>query len=562
MIIHKKSTKKIQKDGEDMKKILITYLSPLPSRENYITYETDSNTAIKAFYTNEAGVRYLAAKPETQDIDTVIAVCTNAVMTKQYDYISGKSSYEYFSEIIKNTFTDADIITVENAEQGDVLGVFDAIKGIEQNSRIYLDITGGFRDAVYTLALISRFLEFKGMKVEKVVYSMQMGTHGRIKDYTSNFELMSLINGVSEFVNFGSCDTMYKYFYYSDNEAIHNLIESLKSFSDSITLGKISSLNENLKEFSERLKICEKSLRNIPEERIFAELLPIIKEKFFGENDSADYLSVIEWCINNNLLQQALTIYTEKIPEIIFKNEWIVYLDEAEINHPKYGTDNPYAALFYANFLDLDNSLLKQFKDIAIKAAKSGKPVSNKYLKRQVMSKAAKRYNLISKELQKYNRFANNGLGNARRQNAKAPSDWDNVTKDAWKILMDVDANVELGLVTNNAFYNTILENKDNGKPQTIDKKIAFLSEFKENVADSQEYKINIELEELKKISTAYVYFKAIRNEINHASDSENLSETQKKFFKSAGFEYIMSVGYLKRILMEQIEYIRSIQKE
>ena len=567
-----------------MKKILITYLSTLPREKKPIIYISNDAGEISAAYTNEAGVRYLAACEDTKDIDLIIAVCSKEVMENKYSYADDKTTFEYFQGIVGEVMGGASISPVTSKGLGDVTGVFDEIKNIEADSEIYLDITGGFRDSAYTLALISRFLEFKGARVEKVIYSdICIGKPtGKITNYTDNFRLMSLINGVSEFANFGSSNSISEFFSHTQNSDIIALIESMRKFSDAITLGKISNLSENLSELSENIKRCEVNISNTPDERIFGEMLPIIRKKFFGETGETDYLSVIKWCLNNKLLQQAMTIYIEKIPEILFKHNWIEYLGDeknkaADGNIRKKLAEGDYSP-FYDNFIDLDDSILVRFRDAANKAARDhSSPITENI---EGAEQAIIRYNTINKFLRRYNEktnkgtFLENGLERARylwgRKKLAMSDKWDGETREAFEILMDKSNCINLSMVNSNDFFNMLLRGKNfvpdqNETPgeKTLRKKITFLSDFEKNVKNKSDvWKVSADLESIKRIATAYVFLKQIRNEINHASDRGNLNKENREFFEAAGLRYEMNVNYLTRILREQVECFEKCLKE
>lgn len=538
-----------------MQNILITYLSPLPKNKIMYGYRADNNINIEAFYTNEPGVRYLKVSMDKQGIklDKIIAVCSDSVIKEKYEYAGDITTYQYFCNMSRSCFPDVDIIAVESAEPGDVLGVFEKLSIIEQQSNIYLDITGGFRDAVYTLTLISKFLEFKGMTVRRVIYSMP----GKLKDYTGNFRLMNLINGVSEFVNFGNSDTIERFFEASPNNAIKAVIENMKRFNDAITLGKILNLNNIISDLSQSILLCEQSRKEGVDELVFSELIPVIREKFMGDNGAVSYFSVISWCVDNNLIQQALTIYIEKIPELIFENKWLEYKgDYNEIK--KRARINLYEYMYYSDFLDIDNSITGNFRDQARLVARSGRGVSRSLMKSGETAHAFIRYNKILELFGNKGRYID--LAEARRKNAKAEKEWDEALRNAWNILMKKDTNPELYMVTNSAFYNTLLGISSETNDSTMQKKIDYLMNFEQNLkVKSGIYVLNIKESEIKRISVAYVFFKAIRNEINHASDIENLNSEQKRFFADKDLEYKMDVQTLKNQILREIEFMKGI---
>ena len=539
--------------------ILITYLSVLPNSNSLIEYDIDGTDSVTALYTNEVAIRYFK-KCDTK-INQIIAVCSNAVMESPCKYMNNITAYQYFEGVLNECFPDTELITVESDEPGDISGIFDAInEHIARNSEIYLDMTGGYRDAVYSLALIARFLEYRGITVKKVVYSLKGKDRGTIKDFTENFRLMSLINSVSEFVNFGNSESIDEFYKDSNNPMIRDLISEMRDFSNIITLGKVANVKEYLDSLRRRIDKCETGLNPQKiDERMFLEMLPVIKQKFFGESESADYISIIKWCLNNNLLQQALTLYTEKIPEIVLKNRLIEPL--FDIYNAKYGTlagDNIYAAVFYSNFLDMDMSPTTKFKNRAIAAAKKGTGISKSFLKDKDFGNAFMRYRNIYTKIASYGPFQS--LARARAAKEMADRSWDEETKKAWELLMLKDNNTELYNVTNNTFYNLLLGIDLDSKVNTLQKKIVFLENFERCMGfKTSSYKINIALKDIRRISVSYVFFKAVRNEINHASQKENLDAEQQKFFSDEGLIYKMEVSILKEQLIRELNFVKKV---
>ena len=58
---------------------------------------------------------------------------------------------------------------------------------------------------------------------------------------------------------------------------------------------------------------------------LLRKMIPIIKNKFMVDSSDINYCKIIEWCLENGLLQQALTIYIEKFQSIFFEKIIVVY---------------------------------------------------------------------------------------------------------------------------------------------------------------------------------------------------------------------------------------------
>ena len=94
----------------------------------------------------------------------------------------------------------------------------------------------------------------------------------------------------------------------------------------------------------------------------------------------------------------------------------------------------------------------------------------------------------------------------------------------------------------------------------TFDKKIRTASNITENDCVSQNITINpkTDINVLRSILFDYIYVKAIRNQINHASDEENLTENQKNEFESRQYNVrdfsAVAIGETLKASIERIE--------
>ncbi|MDO4178172.1 MAG: TM1812 family CRISPR-associated protein [Phascolarctobacterium sp.] len=237
--------------------------------------------------------------------------------------------------------------------------------------KVHVDFTGGFRHASMLMVSLVRMLKFANMKIEKVLYSkMELDrnykpsrngndsnnskppkvvndsngkndlhsedeTYFLLEDATEIMNMYTLIGGAEEFVNYGSANLISKYF---ENQNISPKMQDI-----------LNAMND----FAEKLKICTNQeamfqslakLRhgfetyeaaNTTHEQFFNCLLPIIKEHYkeildactYKDGNNCNYrkdvFSLIYWAADKGYLQQALTYYTEWVPEFLVENKWI-----------------------------------------------------------------------------------------------------------------------------------------------------------------------------------------------------------------------------------------------
>lgn len=235
-----------------MANILITYISQMGShltKDSVTEYTIDDgplkNQKITGILTNEAGIKYLqkSLADKNEKLDKIIALCTQSVLEKTLPNFDNKTTIEY----LKDTISDMEIIetSVSTSDStNDVTKIMELINDDSSDNKIYIDITGGMRDTVYTVTLIGRFCEFNNIPVKQVIYAQQ--NPAIIKDFSANFRILDLLNSMSEFISFGSVTNLANYFKNSENSELNALIQSMQSFTNAIILGKTTKLEEIL----------------------------------------------------------------------------------------------------------------------------------------------------------------------------------------------------------------------------------------------------------------------------------------------------------------------------
>ena len=209
-----------------------------------------------------------------------------------------------------------------------------------QACHIYADITGGFRHANMMLTAVIQFLQYDGMKLDKVVYSdFQPGRSlNKVFDFKDINDLYKLVSGADAFVKYGSSKAIEEYFAYeqgvfrdeSFSEALRELLRAMHQFSDVIQICQTGMVLPALRELARTLAQFESATERSSKEQMFAQLLNTVRDGYqlilpgAEEDESSLRLAVIRWCREKGLLQQAMTLCTEWIPEYLV-DEHICY---------------------------------------------------------------------------------------------------------------------------------------------------------------------------------------------------------------------------------------------
>ena len=206
---------------------------------------------------------------------------------------------------------------------------------------IYADITGGARYVTMMMTSVMQFLQYDGMRVEKMIYAdfKTLSRENRIFDVHGTIDVYKLVAGADAFVSYGISRTIEEYFDYDAesgtsgkpiSDALKGVLRAMHTFSDAIQICQTGNIPPALSALSTAITV----FLDVPEEdrtvddRMFMQLIDTITEGYgelLGETeDEAErYVPIIRWCIDKGLLQQAMTLATEWLP-VCFVRQGIV----------------------------------------------------------------------------------------------------------------------------------------------------------------------------------------------------------------------------------------------
>lgn len=249
-----------------------------------------------------------------------------------YDYFRSSVNEEYGSELGERIID----ITTPSAGSPDELfknissEIYGKVKELTESkikgTKIILDFSGGQRDVIVFLQMLTKMFEYYGCKVEIYYASLNSGV-GYFYSCNRIYNQMKILDAVNMFVNTGNAEPLISFFdsiktnenYTIPNE-VNALLQSMKQFNNNIILNSIDGLDRIV----DNIKTSLNNLERYNTDDQYVEALKImadkIKDKFyFGKRFS--YENMIKWCLENDLYQQALTIMAEKIPEYLFNYE-------------------------------------------------------------------------------------------------------------------------------------------------------------------------------------------------------------------------------------------------
>jgi len=281
---------------------IVLFLSSLRSDASPKEYSCPDGSRTCGLQTNEAPVKYLLQK--YSDISEILCIVTPEAK---------ETAWEVFDKAVRACkpgviLTEIPYEEPENFNERPLAAI---LARVSPGQEILLETTGGLRNTIMQLLLLNRILSYRGVRIGEAVYSNFQ--KGMVEDVSHLFHLFDLVGGMQELTSFGSVRTLRTYYGTpADSPVMEELLASMERLNEVITLCRASQIDDSMKRFSAALQAVERQ----SSDPLMAQLLPVFRQKF-GEKMSV--LDLIEWCVENDMLQQALTLYTEMVPSVIMR---------------------------------------------------------------------------------------------------------------------------------------------------------------------------------------------------------------------------------------------------
>ena len=339
--------------------IMLLFLSDVKVNADGVIESTLYDGVGPAQTTNESAVRFLLQeeyKGESVHLDKMFVFASQLVRNNKIFDRNKKVEYqdaeghtwthlEYFKMRMRDMIPAVeDVIDVYSFDEyapitsamGMAIDMAERIQAYvrnvptEEEVILHADCTGGLRHANMMMLDVMRLMQYNRVQIGHVLYSNYNQHMVEVAD--DIYQFFDLIAGAEEFVRFGSVSGMEKYFVsQAMTPAMVQLLEAMRNFSEEIKLchrgnfqQAIGNLRIALQKFS--TESCAESsigyrLMRQLQVRIESEYGPLLAEDM-------DELVPIDWCLSHGYLQQAMTLYTECVPEYLVQAH-ILYQSEA-----------------------------------------------------------------------------------------------------------------------------------------------------------------------------------------------------------------------------------------
>lgn len=203
----------------------------------------------------------------------------------------------------------------------------------EDTVTLHVDLTGGPRTAIMLMLAIIRLVAYQGIQIGSISYANLDNESNTITVYESKdiYFLFDMIAGFSEFTHYGDAKTLRHYFDQTntEDELTNQLLAKMGDFSEAISLSSRGLFQSSVEGINTLFtNIASRKQDNSQFELgIFQLMRNKIQESYETiVSNPEDDLVYIEWCLQNDYLQQALALFVEYVPRTILK-EKIIHLD-------------------------------------------------------------------------------------------------------------------------------------------------------------------------------------------------------------------------------------------
>lgn len=321
------------------KNIVLFFASPYKKDAvAYMYKDASGEFAATCVQTNETALKYISwrLKQKGEKIASAYAFATEAVGSNDFRRLVMQMQAESYA--IKPIYFD---------ESSTIDGSFHSINIMldvlleefppDNDVTVHMDLTGGFRHSTVLLLALLQLMKYAGYKIGMVTYTNF--NEKRIETVNELVDMFDLINGADDFINNGSVEILQRFFQNKKQSVqLQSILQKMEHFSACIkSCSNSTVMLKAAKDLKTAMEIYKAYLRDETasigeQEALFARLLPVIEKAYADvfncSTTTASIPKLISWCVEKNLLQQAVTYATELIPVYLVNSELIT------INNP------------------------------------------------------------------------------------------------------------------------------------------------------------------------------------------------------------------------------------
>ncbi|MCD7833631.1 MAG: hypothetical protein LUH00_06560 [Lachnospiraceae bacterium] len=236
---------------------------------------------------------------------------------------------------ISNNPDTKEIHAVVLAMAREVIEVYDSHQG---QCRLYMDYTGGDRTVSTVMIALTKMLEERGIKIDHI-WAVSGFRPSGVNEITEKIEvnyIFDLISGLQEFNHYGRADILNDFLRKSEekqsivlSDQAHKVQDKISDLADRIQLCKSRDIVNGIGQLVNAIDSYKKN--DTVHDQMFDYLIEDINKNYLKIAENRTIPNIISWCLDKNLIQQAVTMYAELLPEVLVKYK-ILYYDKQDWN--------------------------------------------------------------------------------------------------------------------------------------------------------------------------------------------------------------------------------------
>lgn len=220
---------------------------------------------------------------------------------------------------------------------------------------LHVDLSGGMRHVSMMMLELMRLMEYNQVQIGKVLYSNYnpRNKEGKVEEATNVYQFFNLISGAEEFVRYGSVSALLDYYRIhpelDKSSALEKLLRAMEQFAEEIKLCHRGNFERSIQELKAAIHDFKAENIDLSGNRLMKQMMKRIETEYgilFNPDGTA--LDSIRWCLHHDYLQQAITLYTETVPDYLFKKGVVELTPEGMQEVKEKCKDDKRDIVFYA----------------------------------------------------------------------------------------------------------------------------------------------------------------------------------------------------------------------
>lgn len=544
-----------------LSKLNLSKTGELPPSRPYIAPD---GTTVNGIQTNEAAAKYLIARlsGSGEKLGKIIAVTSREAEARGMERF--QTGIKEFCGV-KYDIPNIEFVKnySESGSLADEVVLANVVSEISSEDTVYLDVSGGRRTDVNMMLLLMKLVRYKGIKIADAFYSDIDGT---ISSHSGFYRSLDILDGVNQFVTTGNAVQLSEcYSSIPEDSPVKRLLAAMVAFSDSVNLCSLSGIEDTLTEMKTMIDKISRSRESGMDMFLFREIIPIIRDKFFGAGDNPDYCQIILWCLDNRLIQQAVTLYVEKIPKHLFDKGMLTYTErlkrETIRRYSRPGEINLEKEIFFSKLMSCDVLTAEEIEEMEMVDELKSSLADSNYTPEDNAVSAARNAVL---EFKRYSENFESCRGAADFLLHICNSDPKLIIiAEAIRRLPDsFKADKLLNFVRSDDPLLRQLLDLPPSSDRSIINKINTIRNINDETVFPEGIAVNISCSDLKVVMAHYLYARQIRNRINHAVDSADTLLRLKELFHEYKIDDTFGMTSIISQLRKSVEFVLELQKK